>query len=414
MSPAQARNYLDRISSRGMKPGLERIRLLMEKMGHPEKQFKSVHITGTNGKGSTAAMLESILRRAGNRTGLYTSPHMVDLTERIVIQGRPIEWKAFAEWIGKIKTCAGSFEKELTYFETVTAAAFCAFAGEKVKIAVIEVGLGGRFDATNVIPPPEIAVITNVSLEHTEYLGGTLQKIAWEKSHIIKGGSACVTGITGSALKPVRNACKENNVSMTVVRPVKQNILSKYKLALKGSFQALNLGIVLACVKILRKKGWKISAKALATGLQTVKWPGRFELKKFGKIPLMMDGAHNPGAIKILIKSLKQSVWGKMPCRLIFNTLQDKNALEMSQALQRGLKLKQVLVPKLGTPRSSDPAHIAELFAKNGSVSVHSSVKSLWDSLRLSNFSKSEFILATGSFYVIGESRKALGWGHLS
>src|SRR3989338_3456685 len=171
VTPEQARTYLDRISSRGMKPGLERMEKIMDLMGHPERSFQSIHVTGTNGKGSTSAMIESILRRAGARTGLYTSPHLLDLTERIVITGKPIKWRTLASWIGKIRKSSGRLERQITYFEIVTAAAFCAFARAQVRMAVVEVGLGGRFDATNVIPSPQVAVITNVSLEHTQVLG---------------------------------------------------------------------------------------------------------------------------------------------------------------------------------------------------------------------------------------------------
>lgn len=384
---------------------------IMGLMGHPEMKFRSIHLTGTNGKGSTSAMLESILRASGIRTGLYTSPHLMDLTERIVISGKPISWKSLAAWIGNIRGISGRLEKEITYFEIVTAAAFCAFAQARVQLAVVEVGLGGRFDATNILPAPEAAVITNISLEHTEYLGKTLRSIAWEKAHIIKEGSACVTGVCGPALIPIREACGEKGAAMFAVKPCSEKIWKRFRPALEGNFQRANLALVLKTLDVLKSKGWKISKRAVSSGLKNVTWPGRFQLKKFKGTTILLDGAHNPGAVKALAASLRGKAFFRKPCLLAFNALKDKNISEMAGDLMKNLAVKRVLIPRLSTSRSSDPETTRQIFLRarpDLPMETYASVKDLWAELIRIEIPRTDWILASGSFHLVGETMEAL------
>ncbi|OGR88782.1 MAG: hypothetical protein A3A86_00460 [Elusimicrobia bacterium RIFCSPLOWO2_01_FULL_60_11] len=411
MTPERAKAYLDKISERGMNPGLERMKTLMSLTGHPEKKFKSIHLTGTNGKGSTSAMLESVLRSSGIRTGLYTSPHILDLTERIGIAGRPISWRSLAAWIGKIREIAGRMEKDLTYFETVTAAAFCAFAQERVELAVVEVGLGGRFDATNVLPAPIIAVITNISLEHTQYLGKSLRSIAWEKAHIVKKGSVCVTGASGAAFPPIRAACRRAGARIYAVKRSSSKTWEKFRPALRGDFQRANLALALKTLEVLRKKGWDIPRKAVSDGLKDVRWPGRFQTEKFKGRTVLMDGAHNPGAMKALTAALRGASFSKRPCLLAFNALNDKNIAEMAGDLMKNLAVKRVLIPRLASSRSSDPEETRRIFLRarpDLATDTYASVKDLWTGLGKMNIPRTDWILASGSFHMVGETLRAL------
>lgn len=380
-------------------------------MGRPEMKFKSIHLTGTNGKGSTSAMLESVLRASGIRTGLYTSPHLIDLTERIMISGKPISWKSLGGWIGKIRGISGRLEKEITIFEIVTAAAFCAFAQARVQLAVVEVGLGGRFDATNILPAPEAAVITNISLEHTEYLGKTLRSIAWEKAHIIKEGSACVTGASGAALGPIRQTCRKSGVRMFAVNPSSEKIWNRFRPALKGNFQRANLALVLKTLDVLKESGWKISRQAVSSGLKNVSCPGRFQLKKFNGTTVLLDGAHNPGAVKALTATLRGSAFFRKPCLLAFNALKDKNIPAMAGDLMKNLAVKRVLIPRLSTSRSSDPETTRQIFLRSRPdlpMETYASVKDLWAELKKIGIPRTDWILASGSFHLVGETMEAL------
>ncbi|OGR82782.1 MAG: hypothetical protein A2901_07545 [Elusimicrobia bacterium RIFCSPLOWO2_01_FULL_54_10] len=411
MNSAQAKAYLDRIASRGMNPGLARMEKLMEIMGRPEKKFKCVHITGSNGKGSTSAMLESVLRHAGIRTGMYTSPHLIDLTERITLAGRAISWKSLADWIGKIRERAGRMEKDVTYFEVVTAAAFCAFAQARVELAVVEVGLGARFDATNVLPAPEAALITNISLEHTRYLGKTVESIAWEKSHIIKPGTICVTGTSGDALKIVRTACARAGAKLHVTTSCAPSVWKKFHPSLTGDFQKMNLALVLKTIEVLKGRGWKIPLRAVLRGLNRAVWPGRFQWKSFRKTPVLLDGAHNPGAMDALTASLRKSSFGSRPCRLVFNALDDKNVREMAGTLLSQIPVKDVFIPRLPTERSCNPDDIRRIFHSirpNLPVATFSSVQGAWSSLKSSAIPGTDWIMATGSFYTVGETMRVL------
>ncbi len=418
VSANPTQRYLDSLSNHGIRPGLERMQALMRGLGHPEARFRSVHVTGTNGKGSVCAMLESVLRESGLKTGLYTSPHLIDPMERIRISGKAIAPRDFYRIVRALRSKLKSLrlEREITYFEISTAAAFCYFAERRVDLAVVEIGLGGRWDATNVLPRPEASVITNVAMDHMEYLGGTLRKIAAEKAGILKPGVPCITGAEGEGLKVIRARAKEIGSPCAVIG---KNIFSGDRfrralkvLALEGEYQKMNLAAVLGAVEALKKKGWAVSDGAILRGLKKVFWPARFDVRTLGKTPVVIDGAHNPAAMDELMKTVKKFRLNEKPCLLVFNALKDKSFAPMADSLKRGLKIASVQSPWLPTPRSRDPRDSARAFGARCPVRSHRSVESLSEDLasERSFGNKREFswILTTGSLYLAGGVLAAL------
>lgn len=422
-------SYLNLIASRGIKPGLERIQRLMDLLNHPERKFKSIHVAGTNGKGSVCAMLESILRAAGIKTGLYISPHLNDVRERISVSGEQIGYESLSFWIKEIRERAGTMEPELTYFELLTAAAFCYFAEMKVELAVVEVGLGGRLDATNILSAPEICVITNITLEHTEYLGKTIPKVAREKAGIIKKDSVCVTGATDSALKVIKEICRQHDSRLIAVETPVGDIFEQFETfeqfsadkiyeycALKGDFQKKNLTVVLSVVQTLKKNGWAISNDHVICGLKNVHWPGRFDLRVFRTgskdVPILLDGAHNPAAVKELVGSIGKTELADKKCLLIFNALRDKKLDTMVHDFMKGLNVNRIFIPFLNTSRSSVPDFVKSIFKKNQnkvSIETFESVRKMWSELcNQRETVEEEWILLTGSFYLVGETLNAV------
>lgn len=413
MDRAATERYLRALSARGMKPGLERMRALMLALGNPEARFRAVHVTGTNGKGSVCALLESAFRHSGRKTGLYTSPHLVRLTERIRIGGRPVPERAFDALIGKVRAAAiqAGIEPDLTYFEAVTAAAFLQFARAKVDVAVVEIGLGGRLDATNVIPPPDLCVITNIALEHTEYLGNTVQSIAAEKAGIVKSGSVCLTGAEGAALRVIRKACRERGVALERPGPSdRKSALFRFARRhskLRGGFQEPNLLLAARAVEILRRRGWRFPDAGLRRGFSEARWPGRFDWRTLQsttrKTPVLLDGAHNPAAVDALVGALKHESGARKPCELVFNVLKDKDAGAMADSLARALKIDCVHVPRLGAERASAPERIVKIFRGRGfETRAWPGVPQMWRALRRSP--GADWILVTGSLYLVGAS----------
>ena len=288
--------------------GLERIQSILKLIGNPQEKIKIIHVAGTNGKGSVSSILANILKCAGYKTGLYTSPHLVEYTERIKINNIDISKKDFAAYIEKISTIAEKKNIHLTEFEILTAIAFKYFADNKVEIAVIETGLGGRFDATNVCKKPILSIITSISLDHTDRLGNTIEKIAFEKAGIIKPKSTILTEISNKGFKIIKNTAEEKKAKLIVATNYVNmsyengnNYVSiedkKCEFPLLGLYQKANLSIVLQAVEFLR-----IKTKAVIEGLKTAKWPARLEYIKDKN--LLIDGAHNPDAAQELKKSL--------------------------------------------------------------------------------------------------------------
>lgn len=324
MSAASAKEtleYLYALQSSGIKPGLERISALLGALGNPQDKTPSIHIAGTNGKGSTAAMIEAALIEAGYRTGLYTSPHLIKFNERIRINGRPVSDSVVVRSAQTVRAALASLSgKELkpSFFEFTTAMAFACFEEKKVDIAILETGMGGRWDATNTVVPM-VSIITNIGKEHTQYLGTTLGEIASEKAGIIKPGVPVLTAEDKpSALKVIREAARNANSPLFALdrdfslgveasgalryTGIKKNVGS-IKLALTGAFQRKNGALAMAALELIGDKGFVVGALAARAGLKKTNWPGRVET--LSKRPLVvLDSAHNPAGAAILKEAL--------------------------------------------------------------------------------------------------------------
>jgi dihydrofolate synthase / folylpolyglutamate synthase len=299
-----------------IKLGLERIYALLAKLGNPHHQVPIVHVAGTNGKGSVCAYVSSVLTEAGYRTGRYTSPHLIDWVERICINECPISSDDLSNLVAKVNSVVTTEGEAPTLFELITTVAWLYFAQEKVDIAVIEVGLGGRLDATNVIDKPLVSVITSIGKDHWQILGSTLGKIAGEKAGILKPGCPVVMGILPEEADcVVRSRIMEQKCPAIYPQPsidigdgwaeyTNQEATPKsikYPLVLQGQIQLANSALAIAALEILRKSGWeKITEEAIINGMGKTKWPGRMQWTTWKDKKLLLDGAHNPPAAKIL------------------------------------------------------------------------------------------------------------------
>ncbi|MCI8514786.1 MAG: bifunctional folylpolyglutamate synthase/dihydrofolate synthase [Lachnospiraceae bacterium] len=319
MNITETMAYIHRVSWTGSKLGLERTKELLDRLGNPEKNLKIVHVAGTNGKGSTAAMLASILREAGYRTGLYTSPYVSDFNERIQIDGVPISDADLASVTGGIRPHAEAMEEAPTEFELITAVGFTYFYQKACDIVVLEVGLGGELDSTNVIPTPLAAVITAIGLEHTKELGNTIAEIAAAKGGIIKeGGDVVIYGENPEAEAVFRKIAAERRATLhpadlagcVLHRADFAGLIfdcgdwKDLRIPLIGQYQQKNAAVVLKTAEILQKKGFCIPKEAVYEGLRTVSWPGRLELMR-KEPPFLVDGSHNPHGITATAETLR-------------------------------------------------------------------------------------------------------------
>lgn len=337
MNVQQALDYINGTLWFGSKPGLSRVEALLDKLSRPQDRLKFVHIAGTNGKGSCAAMLASVLRAAGYRTGLYTSPYLFRFNERMQVNGQPIPDEALAALVTRIQPLADAMEDHPTEFELMTAAALCWFEQERCDIVVLEVGLGGRFDATNVIAAPEAAVIMNIGLDHTAILGDTVEQIAGEKAGIIKSG--CETVLyqqQESVMDVIRQKCRETGASLHIADF--SQLVSEfdslegqsftyrgepYALSLLGSHQLRNAATVLEAVEALRRRGWQLPQDAVEHGLYATVWPARFERVREEPC-FIVDGGHNPQCARSVAENLLHYFPGQRRILLV-GVLADKD-----------------------------------------------------------------------------------------
>ena len=329
MNLDEALNYIHDLNWRRTIPGLERGLELLRRIGSPHRGMKYVHVAGTNGKGSTAAMLASILRRAGYRTGLYTSPYIYRFNERIQVDGEQIPDETLCELTELIQPQADAMADHPSEFEIVTAIGFEYFKRQKCDIVVLEVGMGGEWDATNVIEDNEAAVIVNIGLDHTEYLGDTLEKIALTKSGVVKRGCPCVMYRQEPSVEAVfEEVCRKLDAPFILadfdsLRPTYAGLdgqrfdwgdMKDLYIPLLGEHQLKNACNVLTTVNVLRERGWRIPEAAVREGLATVTWPGRFQLMR--RDPLfIVDGGHNPQCLEALENAIKAYLPGK---KLVF------------------------------------------------------------------------------------------------
>lgn len=379
MSYPETIDYLYRLQWHGIHPGLERMEALLSRVGHPERQFRSVHIGGTNGKGSTAAMVASAFHQGGYRVGLYTSPHLIDFSERIRVSGvliPPGEIVRLTQFLReRIEAGAPQLRGKITFFEFTTALAFLYFAETRIDLAVVEVGLGGRFDATNVLRPL-VSAITNIDLDHEQYLGSTIVRIAEEKAGIIKEGVPVITAAaqpevlalfeTISRLKgaPLIRVGQEIRVSGDLPeRFLYQGIRERQvHCPLLGRHQIRNTAVALGVIEQLQQKGIDLSEAALLEGIARVRWEGRLEAIRRDPL-ILLDGAHNPAggcALGRFLKEIDPDRKGRH--WLIAGILRDKNIGEILSPLIPWID--EIVLTRPDIPRAADPALLSESLNK--------------------------------------------------
>ena len=380
-----ALKYLERLCQFGIKEGLERTKKLADALGNPQNFYRTIHVTGTNGKGSVCAMLAEILKAHGLRVGLFTSPHLESYCERIKIDNEDISEKDFAEMIFRVKNSG----VEATHFETLTLAAFEYFKVRAVDVAVVEVGLGGTFDSTNIISP-ELCIITTVALDHENILGD-LNSIARNKAGIIRPNVPTVTGATGEQLEIIRAVAKEKNSPLYEISSP-----ANVELNLRGEYQKFNAAIAIKAAQLLG-----IDDEKIFSALARVKWPGRFEVIKNSSGVIVIDGAHNPHGAAALRESLDKNfprgkrVW-------LFGVLKDKNFDEMIKILFRADDF--VIVTKVPSERTTESEMICEILRGHG-VECMTIENNFAAVERLKIFVGDVKIIA-GSLYLIGAVRK--------
>jgi len=408
---------------------LENITILLERLGRPDRAYPCVHIAGTNGKGSTAAFLEKILRDAGFRTGLNTSPHLERINERIRISGEEIADARFAEIFTRIHAvieellAEGKLRAHPTYFECVTALAFEAFARERVEFAVIEVGLGGRLDATNVVIPV-VSIITRIDFDHENYLGHSLREIAGEKAGILKpqvpavfAGQLrearevlqerakelrCPVVETSEAFRVKNEAVEHGCVRATVTEAASGKVFS-IEPRLAGRFQLQNALNAVAAARILQNRNYRITDENISGGIATTEWPGRLERLQT-RPDVYLDGAHNPGAARELAQFLEDDFAGRK-VYLIFGAMRDKAVDEVTGMLFP--HAHEVIFTQPGTPRAVSARQLAEMagdHAKKFTV-IEDAERALESAL--SKAGPEDAVFVTGSLYLVGELRHA-------
>ncbi|MBI2861615.1 MAG: bifunctional folylpolyglutamate synthase/dihydrofolate synthase [Chloroflexi bacterium] len=431
MNEAEALDYLlsfadyERGTDR-LAPGrfnLDLIRVLCHALADPQETFPSVHIAGTKGKGSTAAILDSILRAAGYRVGLYTSPHLHTLHERIRVNGAMISGAALAQGVDQLRAVAARIERPST-FELLTALAFLHFAQAKVDVAVVETGLGGRLDATNILNPP-VAVITSISIDHSAILGDSLGQIAREKAGIIKAGSRVVVAPQSQeALEPIEEACRqmgsqlyrvghdwrwdwqpcgESGSLLTVTGP--RNAHSGLRFPLLGLHQAINATTAIASAELLAEANLVVSPQAVAEGIAQVRWPGRLEVVHHDPL-VVVDGAHNADSMEKLCAALQQH-FNYQRLIAVFGSSADKDVVGMAREL--GPRSWAVGVTRSQHPRAFSPEPLAATFAPlTQRVSqAPTSVAALEQALAIAE--PGDLICVTGSLFLVAEARAYFG-----
>ncbi len=365
----------------GIKLGLENTRLLLEALGRPERAGRFLHVAGTNGKGSVCAMLHAMLRAAGHRTGLYTSPHLVDFRERIRVDGERIPEPAVAAILTRLRDASATWPHAPTYFEIVTALALRHFADARCEYVVLETGMGGRLDSTNAVTPV-VSVITPIAMDHAQWLGDTLEKIAAEKAGILKPGVPAVSAPQSPEVAAV----------LTRAAPVAfvgESLPETFPLGLRGSHQRRNAALALAA---LRAAGIVVPAAAAREGLAGVRWPGRFQVE--GRF--VFDGAHNPHGSAQLVLTWREIFGDEKPV-VIFGAVRDKTYPEMLRALSP-LAEEFWFVP-VDSPRGESPEKLAGAGGGGGRCFTN-----LTDALSAAQGRTTSRFLLTGSLFLVGEA----------
>jgi len=419
MNINEALSFIHKTVWLGSKPGLSRTEHLLSLMGNPHKELKFVHVAGTNGKGSTSACIASILREAGYKTGLYTSPYINVFNERMQIDGKMISDDELCRLCEYIKPFSDSMTDDPpTEFELITALAMEYFRKNNCDIVVLEVGMGGELDSTNVIDSPEAAVICAIDLDHTAFLGNTAEKVAEAKAGIIKKGTrAALYDCEKSVYDVFESRCKQVGASLVSagfdkienINPSLRFIefdFGKYKnikLSLVGSYQPKNASVAITAIELLREKGYKISDKNIYAGLKNVSWAGRFEI--LGENPVfILDGAHNPHGMKATVNSLKDHFAGKK-IHFVVGAMADKDVSGMMSMLTP--LAESFIAVKPDIPRAMEAETLSQLLTNLGakSESRDSIKEAVADAVEKAG--KKGIVACLGSLYFSGEIRKA-------
>lgn len=414
----QSLDYLYGLEKFGMIFGLEKIKAILEAIGNPHLEVQTIHIGGTNGKGSTAAMMASILQQEGYHVGLYTSPHLIRFTERIKVDGKEIDPEVVAEltdWIRERIEISG-VTPPFTFFDFTTAMALLYFKQKRVDLAILEVGLGGRLDSTNVVEPL-LSVITNVSKDHEEVLGRTLLKIAYEKAGIIKKGRPLVTAASQpQILRVFSKICKEKGSPFYRMGkefsyiPCERGhfhyrgIHRKFwdlTVNLPGPHQIINAVTALGAMEVLDDLGYVVSNEAMINGLNRVEWPGRLEMV-CSSPRVFLDGAHNPAGALVLKESLqKEFEYNRLI--LIIGIMKDKNYKFILRTLAP--IADHLILTQPNIPRAASPELLQKTLGQNEKkVEIVRGVQKAIDR-GLSMASSEDLICITGSLYTVGEAR---------
>ena len=412
MTPQEAISYIENYTWSTTRLGLGRTRALLHAIGDPQKQLKFIHVAGSNGKGSTCAMLDAVLRHAGYRTGLYTSPYIQDFCERMQVNGKNIPGEDLARITEQVRVHADAMEDHPSQFELVTAVAMQYFLEERCDIVVLEVGMGGALDSTNVIDCPEVAVITNIGLEHTEYLGNTLSLIAEAKGGIIKPGCAAVLyDSEAETMETLQRICREQGVLSRISCESDLQSLShdlngqrfswkgqEYLLSLLGAHQLRNAAVVLETITALRERGWTIPKEAVFSGLRDVRWPARFEI--LWREPLfLLDGGHNPQCAEALARNLADYLPAQKLTFLI-GVLADKDYTRMLDLVSPYAKDFICVTPD--SPRALRAEALAGIIKAKGFPAVF--CDSIEEGVRLA-LDAAGPVMAFGSLYLAGHVR---------
>ena len=417
MNYQEALEYIHSINWTFCKPGLERIRTLCERMGDPQKRIKFIHVAGTNGKGSVCAMLSSVLTKAGYKTGLYTSPYIKHFNERMMIDGEMISEEELTALTEYVRPIADAMEDKPTEFELITALAFEYFARHECDVVVLECGLGGRLDSTNIIDAPILSVITGVALDHVAILGDSTEKIAREKAGIIKSGCPVLFGNNShddDALRVIVNTAASLGAPLSVtnesmLRNVRHSIDGTifdfgeerdYTLKLLGVYQPYNAATVLTAITLLRDCGYLVSEDAVREGLRTVYWPARFE--RLSDDPVVIyDGGHNPQGIAVAKKSI-ETYFGNEKILLLTGLMGDKDYSCMVNELAPLTERVYTVTPN--NPRSLSANELAEVYrAANASATPFETVSAAVEAAMFDARRENRPLFILGSLYLYCE-----------
>ena len=402
--------YLHSLEQFGIKFGLDNISAIVARLGHPERAYRSVHIAGTNGKGSVTAMVDAALRAAGHRSARYTSPHLIDLTERFAIDGHPVDRADLVDVVAHVRDAIealrreGALDVQPTFFEATTGAAFELFRRARVDIAVLEVGLGGRLDATNVVLP-SVTAITSIALDHEQYLGSTLREIAQEKAGIIKPGVPVVVGeVPDEAYAAIAQIARDRGAEIMPATP--DSVEPVPVIGLAGAHQRANAAVAVRILQALDERSVRVPAAAIARGLAQPDWPGRLDVRRLtGRREALLDAAHNPAGAAALASYLYAWHPDEPKPPLVFGAMRDKNVAAMFAVLLPAVG--QIIVTRASSSRSATPDELATAVRQVAPL-AHVTVTATPAEALAAAWQVAPRIVVAGSIFLLGDVMKLI------